>query len=88
MRDPEVIEALAAMPEGKVEIPLEGFTPEIARLANIEDLLTQNLYAAAQADLRSAPTAARPELPHVARRRELKQGKARALEMRLIPGGG
>ncbi|WP_280368596.1 hypothetical protein [Nocardia abscessus] len=83
-----MIEALAAMPEGKGGIPLEGFDPVIARLANIEDHLARLTYLTAHADPSGAPPASRPEMPHVARRRELKQRKARAIEMRLIPGGG
>lgn len=75
------------MPESAASIPLEGFDPVMARLANIEDYLARILFATAHADPSGAPMAARPEMPHVARRREIKQRKARAIEMRLIPGG-
>ncbi|WP_228002137.1 hypothetical protein [Nocardia australiensis] len=75
------------MPETAGPIPLEGFDPLISRLANIEDLLTRVMYATAHADVATAPTAARPEPPHIQRRRELKRDKANAMELRLIPGG-
>ncbi|MGV9540930.1 hypothetical protein ACWDSF_06355 [Nocardia beijingensis] len=87
LRDPEIIEQLAAAPESSGSIPLEGFDPVIARLANIEDLLARLMFVTAHADPSGAPSAARPEMPHVARRRELKQKKAKSLEMRLIRGG-
>ncbi|MEV6432570.1 hypothetical protein [Nocardia sp. NPDC051463] len=89
LREPEVVEALAQLPEPtSTDIPLEGFDPLIARLANIEDLLNRLIFVTAHADAAAAPSAARPEMPHLALRRELKRRKATALEMRLISGGG
>lgn len=88
LHEPAVIERLAQMPDPTNEdFPLEGFDPLMSRLANLEDLLTQLIYATARADATGAPTAARPVLPHIARRREMKRGKRSALEAQLTPGG-
>lgn len=88
LRDPDVIEALAQMPEPtESDIPLEGFGPIEARLANLEDRLTQLIYAVAHADPAGAPHTPRPRMPHVVRRGELRRESSRAFELQLIPGG-
>lgn len=69
------------------DIPLEGFSPLMSRLANLEDLLMRLIYTTAHADASTAPTAPRPEMPHIARRRELKRGRRNSLEQQLIGGG-
>lgn len=73
--------------DAEPEIPLEGFGPVEARLANIEDRLTQILYATGHVDPAGAPTTPRPRMPHIAHRAEIKRANDRAFELQLIPGG-
>lgn len=88
LRDPEVVDALAAMPEdAEPEIPLEGFTALHTRLANIEDRLTQLTYVTAHSEAAAAPLTPRPRMPHIERRAEIKRERDRAFEEQLIPGG-
>lgn len=88
LQEPDTIDRLASLPDSDAAaVPLEGFDPLIARLANIEDWLARLVFVTAHADPTGAPSALRPEMPHVARRREIKAAKRNAFEMRLIPGG-
>lgn len=92
LRDPDIVQALAQLPDPEQgPPPLEGFTPLVSRLANIEDLLLQLIYVTAHADASAAPSVPRPEIPHIAARaerdRNLKRAKSSRMEMQLIPGG-
>ena len=88
LRSPEVVDALAAVAEDtEPDIPLEGFGPVESRLANIEDRLTQVVYALGHVDPAGAPTTPRPRMPHIERRAEIKRDRDRAFELQLIPGG-
>lgn len=92
LQEPDLVEALAAAPEpDEQEMPLDGWDQYLARMANIEDLLTRILYATLHTDPSAAPSAPRPEMPYVKRRKEIqsqrKDAKRRHVEMQLIPGG-
>lgn len=80
---------MAMLPEpGPGDLPLEGFTPLMAKLTNLEDRLTQLIYAVSRLDPSSAPLAPRPVLPHEKRRQEMRLGWLRSAVSKLIPGGG
>ena len=87
LQDPDVVEELAALRDDDYSLPIEGFSPVLARLASLEDRLTQLLYVAAKAPTGSAPTAPRPTYPHHERREELRRRRMTRLELQLIPGG-
>ncbi|WP_029932511.1 hypothetical protein [Nocardia otitidiscaviarum] len=87
LTDPDIVEMLAtAELDENPEIPIEGFGPIDARLANLEDRLTQILYAVSRADSSMAPLTPRPTLPHEQRRQEIRRGRLRALESQLTGG--
>lgn len=87
LRDPDTIEALANLPEPEpAEAPMEGFTPLIARMANIEELLWRLLYAVLRADPSTAPKAARPVIPHMKRREEVQRSRLRSVVSKLLGG--
>lgn len=69
-------------------MPMEGFTPLMAKLTNIEDRLVQVIYATLHQDPSNAPLSPRPVLPHEKKRNEMRRGWLRSAVGRLIPGGG
>ncbi len=79
LTDPAVIEVLLEAEELEDEdFPLVGWDQSLARMANIEDLLGQILYATARIDPAAAPRAVRAVAPHVKRRNEIKQQRRNA----------
>ncbi|MBF6328730.1 hypothetical protein [Nocardia transvalensis] len=89
LQDPEVVAALAAQEDDDSNtVPIEGFGPIEARLANIEDRLIQLIYAVARVDSTAAPTAARPQYPHIHLREHARREDLRDLERQLIPKRG
>lgn len=68
-------------------VPIEGFGPIEARLANLEDRLVQLICAVTRTDSAGAPTAARPVYPHKQARENKRRADMRAFELQLIPGG-
>lgn len=81
MQDPDVVEALANLPESKevVPPPLEGYGPIVARLDHLIDRVTQLLYMTGHQDVGSAPETPRPQYPHEVKRRQLRKGRLRLL---------
>lgn len=79
--DPEIVEALANMPEPKdlAHPPLEGYDPVVARLDSLIDRVTQSMYLSGHQDPSKAPTMPRPVLPHEARRKEIRKRILRRL---------
>ncbi|MBF6368428.1 hypothetical protein IU469_22280 [Nocardia puris] len=89
MADPEVIAALAEMPPATPgDLPLVGYDPLVARLANLEDLLYQLIWVTARADPSNAPRAVRPVTPIEKWRDEVKRTKKHGLLARILPEGG
>jgi len=88
LRDPDTVEALAKLPEQEPgDLPMEGFTPLMGRLANLEELLWKLIYLTARADPSNAPKAARPIIPHVKRREEIGRTRLRSVVSKLLGGG-
>ncbi|WP_280317301.1 hypothetical protein [Nocardia wallacei] len=69
-------------------MPIEGFGPIEARLANLEDRIAQLICVTARQDAALAPRASRPDYPHVRLRENARRANLRDLELQLIPGGG
>lgn len=91
IQDPEVVAALAELPDPKEPTPpaIEGFGWHEATLTKILDRLTQLLYATSKADPTSVPTEPWPAYPHVAARAEVRRKpRTEGLVLQLIPGGG
>lgn len=89
LQDPDVVEALAAEPDDEsTDVPIEGFGPLAARLAALEDRLTQAVWLLAKADPAGAPRAARPVYPHIQLREDMRRARMTRLEHQLIPEGG
>lgn len=88
LQDPDVVEALAAEPDGDGELPLEGYGFLESRLAAMEDRLTQAVWLLSKADPAGAPRAARPVYPHLELREVMRRQRMTRLENLLIPEGG
>lgn len=87
LSDPDTVDALANLPEPeRTDPPMAGFTPLMARLANLEELLWRLIYVTARADPSGAPKASRPVIPHVKRREEIGRSRLRSAVSKLLGG--